>query len=54
MVYAVGDPETVSMDLVAHTAGSPRTAASCRAMIDTGSAGLAGDVRVTPFGRPAS
>ena len=54
MVYAVGDPENDSMDLVAHSARLAADGTLVPQMIGTGSAGLAGDVRVTPFGRPAS
>lgn len=53
MVYAVGNPETDSMDLVAHTAELGADGSLVPRMIDTGSAGLAGEVRVTPFGPPA-
>ncbi len=52
MVYAVGNPETDSMDLVAHTAELAADGSLVPRMIDTGSAGLAGEVRVTPFGPP--
>ena len=52
MVYAVGNPETTRwtwwrtrLELAADGTLVPQ-------MIDTGSAGLAGDVRVTPFGTP--
>jgi hypothetical protein len=54
MVYAVGDPADGSMDLVAHSARLAADGTLVPAMIGTGSAGLASDVRVTPFGRPAS
>jgi hypothetical protein len=54
MVYAVGDPADDSMDLVAHSARLAADGTLVPSMISTGSAGLASDVRVTPFGRPAS
>ena len=41
MVYAVGNPETDSMDLVAHTAELAADGSLVPRMIDTGSAGLA-------------
>ena len=52
MVYAVGNPETDSMDLVAHTAELAADGTLVPQMIDTGSAGLAarrtGDAVRTP------
>ena len=54
MVYAVGDPETDTMDLVAHTAELAADGTLAPSSIDTGSAGLASDVRVVPFGRSSS
>jgi hypothetical protein len=54
MVYAVGDPETDSMDLVAHSADLAADGTLVPSTIDTGSAGLASDVRVLPFGRSPS
>ncbi len=54
MVYAVGNPETDSMDLVAHTAALAADGSLVPRMIDTGSAGLAANVRVVPFGRSTS
>ena len=54
MVYAVGNPDTDSMDLVAHTAELAADGSLVPRMINTGSAGLAADVRVVPFGRSTS
>jgi hypothetical protein len=54
MVYAVGNPETDSMDLVAHTAELAADGTLVPRMINTGSAGLAADVRVVAFGRSSS
>ncbi len=54
MVYAVGNPETDTMDLVAHSADLAADGSLVPSLIDTGSAGLASDVRVVPFGRASS
>jgi hypothetical protein len=54
MVYAVGSPETDSMDLVAHSADLAADGTLAPQMIDTGSVGLTGDVRVVPFGPSSS
>ena len=54
MVYAVGNPETDTMDLVAHAGDLAADGTLVPSQIDTGSAGLASDVRVLPFGRSSS
>jgi len=48
MVYALG--EAASMELVVHTARLAADGSVFPVMIDTGSAGLARSIRVTPFG----
>ena len=53
MVYAMGDPEQDTMELVAHSARLAADGSLVPSMIGTGSAGLAADVRVTPFGGPS-
>lgn len=49
MVYAIGDPDG-GMRLVAHSARLADDGTLMPTIIGTGSAGLASDVRVTPFG----
>jgi hypothetical protein len=53
MVYAMGDPGEGTMELVAHSARIAADGSLVPSMIGTGSAGLAADVRVTPFGGPS-
>lgn len=56
MVYAVGNPRTHSMNVILHSAALTSNGATTLEGIDTGSAGLAGNVRVHPFAvghRPA-
>jgi hypothetical protein len=53
MVYAMGNPEDDSMELVAHSARLTADGSLVPSTIGTGSAGLAADVRVTPFGGPS-
>jgi hypothetical protein len=53
MVYAMGDPDEGTMELVAHSARLAADGSLVPSMIGTGSAGLAADVRVTPFGGPS-
>jgi hypothetical protein len=50
MVYAMGDPEEGTMELVAHSSRLAPDGTLVPSMIGTGSAGLAGDIPVTPFG----
>ena len=50
MVYAMGDPDEDTMELVAHSARLAADGSLVPSMIGTGSAGLAADVRVSPFG----
>lgn len=50
MVYAVGSPRNRSMNVISHTATLTANGAVVPAGIDTGSAGLAADVAVHPFG----
>ncbi len=54
MVYAVGRPQNGSMDVIVHTARLAADGTVAPDTIDTGSAGLAADVAVAPFGSPAS
>jgi hypothetical protein len=54
MVYALGNPADDSMSLVAHVARLASDGSLVPATIATGSAGLAADVRVHPFGRTPS
>jgi hypothetical protein len=54
MVYALGNPEDGTMTLIAHSARLASDGTLVPAMIDTGSAGLAADVQVNPFGGPPS
>lgn len=49
MVYAVGNPQTHSMDVILHKAAVGSNGAVAPASIDTGSAGLAADLPVRPF-----
>jgi hypothetical protein len=49
MVYAVGNPRNGSMNVVAHTVALSSDGSTAPLSIDTGSAGLAADIRVTPF-----
>jgi hypothetical protein len=51
MVYAVGNPDDDSMDLVAHVAKLAADGSVVPEEIRTGSAGLVGDRPVTAFGR---
>ncbi len=51
MVYAIGNPDDDTMTLVAHGATLAADGSLVPSTIATGSAGLAGDVRVHPFGR---
>jgi hypothetical protein len=50
MVYAMGNPDDDSMSLVAHSADLAADGSVVPSSIGTGSAGLAADVSVTPFG----
>lgn len=50
MIYAVGNPGTGSMDVIAHTVALSSDGSTVPRSVDTGSAGLAGQVEVTPFG----
>jgi hypothetical protein len=52
MVYAVGSPTDHSMNVIVHTLRLPADGTSPPQAMDTGSAGLAADVRVTPFWLP--
>jgi len=54
MVYAIGNPDDGSMSLVSHAAALAPDGSVVPTKIDTGSAGLAADIRVTPFGGPLS
>ncbi len=54
MVYALGNPADDTMTLVAHSATLAANGTLVPAMIATGSAGLAADFPVTPFGTPPS
>ena len=54
MVYAMGNPDDDSMSLVAHSADLAADGSVMPTKIGTGSAGLAADVSVTPFGGPPS
>lgn len=54
MVYAVGNPRDRSMNVISHTATLTANGAVVPARIDTGSAGLAADVVVHPFGAHAA
>ncbi len=54
MVYALGNPADDSMTLVSHSSRLAADGSLVPAMIGTGSAGLAADVHVTPFGGPSS
>lgn len=49
MVYAVGDPKQDSMQVIAHSISLSGSADAAPSSIDTGSAGLAADIAVTPF-----
>jgi len=50
MVYAVGNPSNGSMDAITHTLPLRADGSVQPRSMDTGSAGLAGDVPVVPFG----
>lgn len=50
MVYAMGDPDEDTMELVAHSARLASDGSLVPSMIGTGSAGLAADIRVSSFG----
>ena len=50
MVYAVGNPSNGSMDAITHTLPLRADGSVEPRSMDTGSAGLAGDVPVVPFG----
>jgi len=52
MVYAVGNPREGSMNVIAHTVKLSSDGSVVPRSIDTGSAGLAADVHVTPFTAP--
>jgi len=52
MVYAVGNPRNKSMNVIVHTATLAPDGSTVPDTIDTGSAGLAADSRVTPFSVP--
>ena len=49
MIYAYGNPSDGSMNVIAHTAELAGDGTAQPTTIDTGSAGLAADVDVTPF-----
>ncbi len=49
MVYAVGNPHAHSMNVIAHRASLTTNGAVAPGSIDTGAAGLAADITVTPF-----
>jgi hypothetical protein len=49
MVYAVGSPTNGSMQVIAHVSRIAGDGSVVPASVDTGSAGLAADLRVTPF-----
>lgn len=49
MVYAVGTPTNGSMQVIAHVSRIASDGSVIPASVDTGSAGLAADLRVTPF-----
>jgi len=50
MVYAYGTPTNGSMNVIAHASQLRSDGTVVPGQIDTGSAGLAGSLRVTPFG----
>ncbi len=50
MVYAIGNPGNDSMDLISSTRQLKTSGMTSPRRIDTGSAGLAGQMAVTPFG----
>jgi hypothetical protein len=54
MVYAVGNPADDSMTLVAHSAQLAADGSVVPDTIATGSAGLAADIEVVPFGKSPS
>lgn len=54
VVYAYGSPANGSMDVIARTQRLASDGSRAPRVIDTGSAGLAADVRVQPFGTAAS
>lgn len=54
MVYAVGDPAQQSMDVIAHSISLSDRQDAALSAIDTGSAGLAADLAVSPFSTPAT
>jgi hypothetical protein len=54
MVYAVGNPRTRSMNVILHKAALTSNGASAPASIDTGTAGLAANLPVRPFGARSS
>ena len=53
MVYAVGSPKDKSMNVIVHTAQLASDGSTMPDEMDTGSAGLAADARVTPFSSSA-
>lgn len=50
MVYAVGNPRDGSMDVIAHTVELSSDGSTAPRSVNTGSAGLAADLHLTPFG----
>ena len=54
MVYALGDPADASMSLASHSGRLAADGTLVPTMIGTGSAGLAADIEVTPFGGSSS
>ncbi len=49
MIYALGDPKQQSMQVISHSISLPGTTDATLSSIDTGSAGLAAGIVVTPF-----
>lgn len=54
VVYAVGDPNDGSMTLIVHAARLAADGSLVPSIIGTGTAGLAADIPVTPFGGSSS
>ncbi len=52
MVYAVGRPTNGSMKVITHTLELTPNGALVPRSVKTGSAGLAADIRTTPFATP--
>ncbi len=54
MIYAVGNVEDASMDVITHSIALRASTDRAPLSIDAGSAGLAADVTVSPFGDPGA